>query len=224
MMSDDLMTPKKDSVLRHALGLTMLGGKPYRNHFVATQGGDDYLTCVELVRMGLMVETHPGNELTGGGACFAVTAAGFDALGVPHFTPKRISTTVVLQEERPRPTKRIIDIAHAREVLQRVRYPEYTLHAEIDGRGEMYLQGSYFEEDIYHPEEGKVIQRTRRWFISPEMTDSELVQTALKCILTSAEHRVREHFTYRGELVFGPHFDIEALVELAKSGKFARRE
>jgi len=63
------------------------------------------------------------------------------------------------------------------------------------------------------------LQRTRRWFISPEMRKSELVQTAFKCIMTSAEHRVREHFRYKGELVYGPHFDVEKLVELCKTRK-----
>ena len=47
------------------------------------------------------------------------------------------------------------------------------------------------------------------------MTPSELVQTALKCVLTSLEHEAREHFTYRGAAIFGPHFDVEALVRIA---------
>jgi hypothetical protein len=102
-------------------------------------------------------------------------------------------------------------------ILREIQYPEYDIYAEIDGRGEMYLQGSYREADIHT---GTVeLQRTRRWFISPEMRKSELVQTAFKCIMTSAEHRVREHFRYKGELVYGPHFDVEKLVELCKTRK-----
>lgn len=50
--------------------------------------------------------------------------------------------------------------------------------------------------------------------ISEHATESEIVQTALKCILTSAEHNVREHFTYGGTLVFGPHINISKLLSL----------
>lgn len=102
-------------------------------------------------------------------------------------------------------------------VLRDIDYPEYSIYAERDGRGEMYLQAQYIEADIHTGR--KEIQRTRRWYFSPEMTKSELVQTALKCILTSAEHRVREHFRYKGELVYSPHFDVEKLVELCKTRK-----
>ncbi len=55
------------------------------------------------------------------------------------------------------------------------------------------------------------------------MVPSEVVQTALLCALTSAEHRVREHFLYKGERVFGPHFDIEGLYELAKARRLDYR-
>jgi hypothetical protein len=45
----------------------------------------------------------------------------------------------------------------------------------------------------------------------------------LKCLLTSAEHRIREHFLYRGERVFGPHYDVDALVELCRAKRFDYR-
>lgn len=60
-----------------------------------------------------------------------------------------------------------------------------------------------------------VLQSTRKWLLSCHMTPSELVQTALKCVLTSLEHEAREQFTYRGAAIFGPHFDVEALVRIA---------
>lgn len=54
----------------------------------------------------------------------------------------------------------------------------------------------------------------RKWFLSPHMTPSEVVQTAFKAVLTAMEHEVRERFTYRGAAIFGPHFDVERLVDL----------
>lgn len=92
-------------------------------------------------------------------------------------------------------------------------YPLYTFNVLVDGRGEMYLQATYNEADI---KTGDIeTQHTRRWFLSPEMTKSEVVATCFKCIITSMEHRTREHFTYRGERIYGPHFDVEALHSIA---------
>ena len=83
--------------------------------------------------------------------------------------------------------------------------------------GEFYLQLRYVERDIETKDPKD--QHTRKWKLSKFSTKSEVVQTALKAALTSSEHMVREHFLYKGERVFSPHFDIEDLVELAKKGK-----
>lgn len=92
-------------------------------------------------------------------------------------------------------------------------YPEYTFEVNADGRGAIYLQAMYLERDI-HTEKLEP-QFTRRWFLSPEMVKSEVVATCFKCILTSMEHRTREHFTYRGKRIYGPHFDVDALHSIA---------
>ena len=96
-----------------------------------------------------------------------------------------------------------------RDIVAECSFMDYTFHVKTDGRGDIYLQASYMEPDI----DTKVVeeQRTRRWFLSPEMTKSEIVQTVFKCCITSMEHRTREHFTYRDRRVFGPHFDVDAL-------------
>jgi hypothetical protein len=100
-------------------------------------------------------------------------------------------------------------------------YPGYEFTVKRDGRGEMFLQAGYMEPDTVTGVQEW--QLTRRWFISPEMGRSEIVQTVFKCVLTSMEHRAREWFSYRGEPVFGPHFDVDALHELCRAGKFVKR-
>nr|WP_315206420.1 hypothetical protein [uncultured Albidiferax sp.] len=50
------------------------------------------------------------------------------------------------------------------------------------------------------------------------MTPSEVVQTALKCVLTSLEHEARENFKYKGAPIFGPHFDVDDLAVLCADG------
>lgn len=48
--------------------------------------------------------------------------------------------------------------------------------------------------------------------LSPNMTKSELVQTAMKAVLAAEEHEAREHFRYRGKCIFGPHIDVDGLL------------
>ena len=55
----------------------------------------------------------------------------------------------------------------------------------------------------------------RKWDLTYHMTKSEIVQTAFKAVLTAVEHETRENFKYRGEAIFGPHFDVDKLVDLA---------
>lgn len=80
-----------------------------------------------------------------------------------------------------------------------------------------YVQLRYVEADIDtgNPED----QHGRKWYVSSHSTKSEVVQTVLKACLTSAEHMIREHFTYRGVRIFGPHFDVDKLVQLASEGR-----
>jgi hypothetical protein len=102
-----------------------------------------------------------------------------------------------------------------RAILRDVTFEGYTfgVFQTSDGRPN-YLQGSYPEGDISTG--ARTVQTTRKWYLSEHMTKSELVQTALLCSLVSAEHRVREHFRYRGKRIYGPHFDCDSLWEICK--------
>jgi hypothetical protein len=106
--------------------------------------------------------------------------------------------------------------ARVGDVITHVRYPEYTfLIGPVHGG--VALRASYKERDVLS---GKMSEQlTRKWLLSPYMTNSEIVQTAFKCILTSMEHRAREHFQYKGQRIFGPHFDVEDLVVLCRDGR-----
>lgn len=62
-----------------------------------------------------------------------------------------------------------------------------------------------------------VLWSSRKWRLSLHMTRSEIVQTALKAVLTAVEHEARERFLYKGQPIFGPHHDVDALVELCET-------
>ena len=83
-----------------------------------------------------------------------------------------------------------------------VYYPGYTFRV-VENGDEFHLLAD-FTADCGH-------WTTRKWRLSRHMTCSEVVQTAFKCVLTAAEHEVREAFKYKNKAIFGPHFDVEAL-------------
>jgi hypothetical protein len=96
-------------------------------------------------------------------------------------------------------------------VLQEVSFPGYQFDVSVE-ESRMYLRATFFAPCAVTGT--RSLQFTRKWYVSHEATRSEIVQTALKCVLTSLEHEARETFTYRGRAIFGPHFDVEQLVGL----------
>lgn len=99
-----------------------------------------------------------------------------------------------------------------------VRFQNYEFRVR-EGHGGVFLQAFYVDADVYT--KAYTQQVTRKWLVSPEMTDSEIVSTAFKCALTSMEHRCREEFLYKEARIFGPHFDVEDLVRLCQDGREA---
>jgi len=87
---------------------------------------------------------------------------------------------------------------------------EYRLRYDED---RPYLQIWWPDADA-----GKRWHSGRKWFLSPYMTKGEVAQTALMATLAIEEHEVREGFTYKGKAIFGPHFNIDKLVDLCEKG------
>lgn len=109
------------------------------------------------------------------------------------------------------------------DIVANIEYPEYRFRVGVKGLTEdvPYLQACYNEPDIVTGKNSE--QCTRKWMLSFHMVPSEITQTAMKLILTSMEHRAREHFKYKGERVYGPHFDVDALVEVARARRLDYR-
>lgn len=81
-----------------------------------------------------------------------------------------------------------------------------------------HMQVCYDEADIETGkiETGKIErQESRRWFLSAQMTESEIVDTAFAAVMRSYDHVVQEHFTYKGKRVFSPHFTIDVRMRMA---------
>lgn len=92
--------------------------------------------------------------------------------------------------------------------LEDVSYKDWSIEAHVDAGG-IYLQVSFTAPDNVT---GQVEDwKGRKWRLSQHMTKSEVIQTALKAVLTAEEHEARERFLYRGRMVFGPHIDVDRL-------------
>jgi hypothetical protein len=92
-------------------------------------------------------------------------------------------------------------VAEVRAIVDAIACEDYHFDVQLDGA--VIVRAFYWEEDVYTGK--RAVQGTRRWIIEDDATEDDIVKTVLKLVLTSREHRVREHFTYRGARIFGPH-------------------
>ena len=98
------------------------------------------------------------------------------------------------------------------QVVDWLRFPGYTFWVGTLAADVYFLQVRYDEPDVMTGV--KETQQGRMWAFPADQTPGQVVQTAFKAILTSLEHRAREHFTYRGKPVLQPHLDVDRLWEL----------
>ena len=110
------------------------------------------------------------------------------------------------------------------DILKDVDYPGLVIIFDQTGRDHLNHRELYLQVIGYCTCKvtGKAFQNNgRKWRISAFMTRSEVVQTALKAVLTYTEHEVRESFKYRGVSIFDPHYNVDELHALRSKGKDA---
>lgn len=116
-----------------------------------------------------------------------------------------------------RDVERIMDEARAnlrerfRAILEHVRFHDWHFIVDFDG-SRPYLQVQATDPCSVTGELHR--WHGRKWFLSGHMTDSEVVQTAFLAVMTAVEHETREHFTYGGHAIFGPHYNVNRLARL----------
>ena len=99
-----------------------------------------------------------------------------------------------------------------RNTVAEVSYRDWSFRIDKDGIGLWFLQVRF---DGAHVQTGETTHWSgRKWRLSMHMTNSEIVQTALKAVLTAEEHEARERFQYRGRSIFGPHLSVDRLWDL----------
>jgi len=109
-------------------------------------------------------------------------------------------------------------------ILKDVSFYDHEFHV-VEKGDILYLQMSYYEPDAENVlDSEQKLQKTRKWYLSPWATKDEIIQTAFKAAITSMEHRTREWFRYKGMSIFGPHFNIDKLVEICEQKELSLRE
>ena len=88
------------------------------------------------------------------------------------------------------------------------------IFTDTNGNGRLYLQIQFDAVDNLTGSED-YRSYCRKWYLSPHMTTQEIVRTAWLAYQGAVLHEASEQFKYKGEMIFGPHIDPEALVEVA---------
>lgn len=55
---------------------------------------------------------------------------------------------------------------------------------------------------------------SRKYYLSPFKTPSEIIQTAFLAAKVAEEHEILESFKYRGKVLFSPHMDLSYFINL----------
>lgn len=84
-----------------------------------------------------------------------------------------------------------------------VKYKDWGFHLSYEP---LYLQVMFVD--------GEETWFGRKWLLSVHMTESEVVQTCLKAVLTAEEHEAREKFKYHDRAIFGPHINVNDLWDM----------
>lgn len=103
-------------------------------------------------------------------------------------------------------------------IINRVEYKDWDFQVTLDESRPM-LQIVFNDTDIDDNSDELVQQKSRKYVLSPYMTDSEVIQTALLATIKAEQHETREHFMYKGKRIFGPHLSVDARVDLVREAQ-----
>jgi len=113
----------------------------------------------------------------------------------------------------------MLNRASIQKILDNLKYRDWEFYLG-DDNGRMYLQMQFYAFDIrYHATLAGVsetLQKGRKWMLSPHATPTEIVRTAHKAVQAAVEHEVDENFMYKNHRIYGPHIDVEALVDASE--------
>lgn len=96
---------------------------------------------------------------------------------------------------------------------QRVPYRDWQFEVIAEPEKDIFIKVRFKAAD---PDTGNEQSWSgRKWVVSIHSTESEIVTTCLKAVLTAEEHEAREQFKFCGKPIFNPHLDVRWMRENA---------
>ena len=100
-------------------------------------------------------------------------------------------------------------------LVNAISYKDWVFYIGAFGEYSFYLQLKWKDED--HDNPGEVVSLGgRKWYLSPHMTDSEVILTAWAAVEMAELHEARELFLFEGERVLNPHIDVRELQNICR--------
>ena len=109
------------------------------------------------------------------------------------------------------------------EIIGQISFQDRKFRVLEKGDG-FLLQMTYLEPDVRKFGSPPVLQSTRKYYISPYMSVSEVVETAWLMVQRSQLHIASEHFTYQGRRVYSQHFDVNRRIDMCDKNQFDERD
>ena len=120
-------------------------------------------------------------------------------------------------------SQRKFTMKEIQDLLKKVVFMDRKFLVMKKGDG-FLLQMSYMELDVDEPEKGVCEQKTRKWYVSPFSTETEIIESCWAMVCRSQMHVAGEHFTFKGRRIYSPHFDVHARVGLCDDKRFDGRQ
>lgn len=99
-----------------------------------------------------------------------------------------------------------------KEIVDEIKLPEgFHICLGTHPEGREFLQ--IYQNTICNRTGQPYKEGGRKWDLSKYMTESEVVFTVWKALVTFIEHETREQFTYKGHKIFDPHISVNSLIK-----------
>ena len=108
-----------------------------------------------------------------------------------------------------------------KKIIEDVNFKDWQIYVNKSHDSRMYLQIIFTAPCVTTKE--MLEQKCRKWWLSPYMTETEIVGTAYKAVVAAMDHEVREHFTYKNRTIYNPHFEVNDLIKLSDKVKLDAR-
>ena len=101
-----------------------------------------------------------------------------------------------------------------KSLLSQCSFNDWNIELKFDDT-RPYVQISFLETCKYTGI--KSIQNCRKYTLSYEMCDTEVVRTVFTAINQAMLHEIQESFKFKGRRIFNPHRDVYSLWEISDS-------